>query len=121
MDQTTNAKKIGQKIKKLRKKNKLTQKQIADFLDSNQTYISKIEQGKKNININSLEKIANLFGYSINYFTNKNNKNHKYDPIKQTLKLYVKNITNEDLKVMENINKIAINIFESMTELIYNK
>ncbi len=38
---------VGNKVASLRKKNKLTQKQIADFLNVDQSYISKCESNEE--------------------------------------------------------------------------
>ena len=47
----------GKKIRSLRKKKKLTLQQLADMLDADRQYVSKIEKGKKNITLDHLDKI----------------------------------------------------------------
>ena len=47
----------GQRIKFFREKNNLTQQELADLINSERQYISKLESGKKNMTLNNLDKI----------------------------------------------------------------
>ncbi len=100
-----NLKSIGEQIKALREKTGFSQSQIADFLDLDQSYISKIENGERSISVDLLEKIASLFGCNIGYFTNKDSD---YQPIPFALR--ASGITSNDLKAIAEINKIALNL-----------
>ena len=57
----TNIVKIGTKIKQLREKSNLTQKQVADYLSIGQSLVSKFEKGERSINSDTLDQISNLF------------------------------------------------------------
>lgn len=48
---------VGELVKLERKKKHLTQKQLADKVGTKRTYISKIENGKSDIQLNTLHKI----------------------------------------------------------------
>ncbi|HAT4272735.1 helix-turn-helix domain-containing protein [Clostridium perfringens] len=96
---------VGNKVASLRKKNKLTQKQIADFLNVDQSYISKCESNERSFTLEILEKISNLFGCPLEYFTNLESK---YEPMPFALR--AKNIQNEDLEAISKINKLALNM-----------
>jgi len=50
--------KIGDKIRKLRHQRKLSQERFANLCGLDRTYIASIEQGKRNVSIVNLEKIA---------------------------------------------------------------
>ena len=50
---------LGLNIKKLRKKQNLSQEQLADLTGLHRTYIGAVERGERNISINNIEKIAN--------------------------------------------------------------
>lgn len=50
---------IGEKIKYLRKKRMLTQKQLAQISEVSQTHLSQVENGKKEFGIVALRRIAN--------------------------------------------------------------
>lgn len=57
--------KIGGKIRKLRHEQNLSQEQFADICKLDRTYIAGIEQGKRNVSIVNLEKIAKAFNISL--------------------------------------------------------
>ncbi len=56
--------KFGEKLRVLRKRNGLTQKQVGDKLGVSRVYITQMEQGKDIPNIAMLIKIAQLFNVS---------------------------------------------------------
>jgi transcriptional regulator with XRE-family HTH domain len=107
-----NFKSIGEKIKDLREKTGFSQAQIAGFLDLDQSHISKIEKGERNISVDLIEKTANLFGCYVGYFTSEDND---YQPIPFALR--ARDITSDDLKAIADINKIALNL-RYMTDVL---
>lgn len=52
-------KKIGCNIKKYREAKAITQKELSSMCQLHRNYISSVENGKRNLSLNSLEKIAN--------------------------------------------------------------
>lgn len=60
--------KIGTRITELRAKKKLTQEELAWEADMNRTYMNNVEKGRKNITIDSLEKIIKALEVSISEF-----------------------------------------------------
>lgn len=60
---------IGNKIKELREKKGLTQKELAEEIGVAQSTIAMIESGKNKGSIETLAKIANYFNVSIDYLT----------------------------------------------------
>lgn len=59
-------KEIGLKIKKMREKSGLTQKKLADKLGISQQIISRIEKGKQNISLETLNNICGSLGTPLN-------------------------------------------------------
>lgn len=57
-----------EKLKKARLEKGLTQAQVAKKLGSTQSYISKIESGELRLEAISLNRLAKLYGKSVNYF-----------------------------------------------------
>ncbi len=55
---------LGQNMKRIRIKKKMSQGDIARALDADRGYISNIENGKKNPTIATVAKIANALGVS---------------------------------------------------------
>ena len=56
---------IGQRIKLARVKAKLTQKEMASLLSTNQSWIFMIEDGQQNIQLSSLRRIAQILNVSV--------------------------------------------------------
>ena len=56
--------KLGQNIKRIRAKKKMSQGDIARALEVDRGYISNIENGKKNPTLATVAKIANALGVS---------------------------------------------------------
>ena len=60
-----------ERLKKLRKKEKLTQKDIATFLNISQPAYQQFESGKKKMNLETMEKLADYFNVSTDYLLGK--------------------------------------------------
>lgn len=56
---------FGQKVQGLRKKQNLSQEQLADLAGVHRTYIGMIERAEKNITLRNIEKIANALKVDI--------------------------------------------------------
>lgn len=54
---------LAQFIKAKRKEEKLTQEEFADRAGVALTVIRKIEQGKENLNLSSVNQVLKMFGY----------------------------------------------------------
>ena len=67
-------KEIGPKLRSLRRKNRYTQKQVADYLEIDQSYLSKIEKGERNLNDVNFEKLCLLYDCSYAYLTGKSDE-----------------------------------------------
>ncbi len=59
---------VLQRLKIARIEANLTQVQVAKKLGRHQSYISKIESGERRIDVVELNRIAKLYGKSVNYF-----------------------------------------------------
>ena len=57
--------KVGKKIKELRTEAGLTQMELAGRASLDRTYINSVENGRRNISITNIEKIANAFNINI--------------------------------------------------------
>lgn len=61
-------KKIGQTIVELRKTRGITQGQICEYSGLSQKYVSDIENGKRNLGIDTIVMLSNFFDISIGDF-----------------------------------------------------
>lgn len=55
---------VSKNIKYVRILNSITQEELANLMDVNQSYISAIEKGSKAISLNRIEKIAKILNIS---------------------------------------------------------
>lgn len=56
---------FGNRCRQLRESRNLSQEKFALLIDMDRTYYSSIENGRRNVSIKNIEKIANGFGITI--------------------------------------------------------
>ena len=95
---------IYEKLKIMREQAGLRQGQIAEYLGVTQTFISKVETGERNLTVDQLESVANLYGYSLALFSNSEQEVH---PIQFAFR--AQEVSQDDLHVIADIGRIAIN------------
>lgn len=100
------------RLKQLRKESKITQEQLAKYLNVDQTMITKLENGTRKLNVTLIEKICNLFGCSEAYLLGENDA---YIPL--NFAFHSNGIQTEDLESIAAVNKIVMNI-RYMNEVI---
>ncbi|MFY9177982.1 MAG: cupin domain-containing protein [Caldicoprobacterales bacterium] len=71
---------IGAQIKKLRKKNQMTLKQLSELTGLSVGFLSQLERGMTSVAIDTLLNIASVLGVSINYFFTER-ESHNEDPV----------------------------------------
>ena len=95
---------IFEKRRMMREEAGLRQGQIADYLGVTQTFISKVETGERNLTVDQLESIVNLYGYSLAAFADIEQDVH---PIQFAFR--AQDVSQDDLRSIADIGKIAIN------------
>ena len=106
-------KSIGIKLKEARKKSGLKQLQVANLIGINKAQLSYYETAAREINLNILEKLANLYGYKIDYFVT--DSEIKEPEIQIAFR--GENLCNEDLETIAWTKNFLINLSE-MNDLI---
>lgn len=96
---------MNRRFKEVREQNSFTQGQLAKFLEVDQSYISKFEKGERNISVDILEKVCDLFGCTLEFFKD---ETVEYKPLSTAFR--ANNLEVEDLETISNINKIALNM-----------
>lgn len=99
--------KMGVNVKMFREKMNFDQSVITRFLGENQNKISMIEQGRETLSSDKLEKLACLFGVSVNDIENGNVEKMK---LPQTFKM--NDLSIEELEAISAINRIVLNLEE---------
>ncbi len=79
---------VGKNLSALRKKNKLTQIELAEKFNYSDKAVSKWEQGATLPDIETLKQLCDFYGVTIDYLTNPENiKNPKDDPNRERVVL----------------------------------
>ena len=103
---------IGQKFKALREKAGLNQMQIAQFLEVDQSTISKCEKGERQFQVDHLERLGSLFGISPGDLMN---EQMLVSPLQIAFR--ADGLQIEDLNAIADIQKIALNLDQMRTLL----
>lgn len=105
---------IGEKIRNLRIKYKLTQEQLAEKSDLSVNFISKLERDKKtNISIDKLSKICSVFEITIPEFLDEENNISITELSPSTIKL-INELRSLDSIKQEKISKSILTIFSEL-------
>jgi transcriptional regulator with XRE-family HTH domain len=96
---------LNNRLKELRIKSKLTQEQVAKYLDVDQSMVTKLENGTRTLNVTLIDKICSLFGCSEDYLLG---NSEDYIPLNFAFR--ANGIQTEDLQSIAAVNKIAMNI-----------
>ena len=95
---------VNEKLKTMREKAGLRQGQIAEYLGVTQTFISKVENGERNLTVDQLESLVNLYGYSLAAFADIEKDTQ---PLRFAFR--AQDVRQDDLNVIAEISRIAIN------------
>lgn len=103
---------VNMRLKALRKESRLTQEQLAKYLDVDQTLITKFENGSRAINVTMVDKLCSLFGCTQEYLLG---QSEEYIPLNFAFRS--QGVSTEDLQSIAAVNKIVMNL-RCMNELI---
>lgn len=93
------------RLRELRKESKITQEQLAQYLEVDQSMITKLENGTRNLNTTLIEKLCSLYGCSEKYLLGEEDS---YIPLNFAFR--ANGIQAEDFESIAAINKIVMNI-----------
>lgn len=102
---------IGNKIKELRTKAGFNQSIIAEYLQVDQSLISKIEKGEREASTDVLKKLAELFGCKVSAILNEE------DISRLNVAFRTNGMSKDDLNSIAVINRIALNL-ENMKRML---
>ena len=104
MSDMSKFKTIAERMKAFRKSSGLSQANIACFLGVDQSLISKAEKGERSLSVEMLEKLAALYGVSMQAFEEETSP---VNPLKFALR--AGELTTADMEAVSAINRIALN------------
>ncbi|MCF0109184.1 MAG: helix-turn-helix transcriptional regulator [Erysipelotrichaceae bacterium] len=96
---------IGTRVKQLRKETGITQEQLAEYLGIDQTTVTKLENGTRNLNVTMIERICDLFGCTDEYLMG---ESETYMPVSFAFR--ATGIEADDLKSIAAVNRIMMDI-----------
>ena len=96
---------LGLKIKTLRENAGLSQAQIAQLLEVDQSLISKCENGERQFQIDHLERLGDLFGLPLGDLVDE-----KVPAAPIQIAFRTDGMQVEDLKAIADVQKIALNL-----------
>lgn len=100
---------VGEKIKKFRRKNNLTQFRLGELVDINQRQVALIESGKSFPSLPTLVNFANVFNCKIADFFDSETISSERD-LKELLKQEIDKAGFDDCKRLYTIMKSFMNI-----------
>ena len=105
-----NVSKLGKKLKELRKNKKVSQQVIADYFGVTRGTVSNWEIGRREPDLETLEKLAKFYGVNLNYFQSEDIQDDILDLLARTNKIFKnEKVTESDkLKIYENLMRIYI-------------
>ena len=103
---------IGKIIKSFRKKNKLTQEELAEKIDVSKNYLSKIERGISVLNAETFLKSAKILNFSLNDFGIKTNDN--IDENKKELINKILSFSDKEVNAFSNLLDTMQTIIKSL-------
>lgn len=100
----TSCKNVGNNLKRLREASGFSQRSIADFLNVDQSLVSKIEKGERGISAVMLDELASLFGVSAAAVAN--------DSAGRPLACAFRcsDLSRDEMRAVCAVNKIALNL-----------
>lgn len=101
-------------IKKLRKEKGLTQQDIADVVNMHRSNYSKVEKGERELSVNALVKLAELFGVTLDELVSSDSTVPKEIIIKDKSTL-------EQANLLQELNEEDKNIVFKMIEALLTK
>ncbi|UFT99991.1 helix-turn-helix domain-containing protein [Radiobacillus kanasensis] len=100
---------IGERLRTLRKERNLSQEDLANISSLHPTYIGQLERGEKNATIETLEKVTNGLGVSLEQFFRFTETNgDKKDEVILQLKTLLYDVTDEDQEVIVKIIQVLL-------------
>lgn len=102
---------LGERLKKLRKEKKITQEELGNKINVTKVSISGYENGIRNPDTDTLQKIADFFGVTTDYLLGRTN-----DSVEVSIAGQEINLSQDELKVFEELKKHPILFHDLATD-----
>ena len=98
---------IGNNVKLLRERSKLSQRELAEYLEVDLDFVISLENGDRNISTVKLESISELFGCPTNLLLKEEVPTKTFD-----YAFHTNDGQEMDLNTIAAINRVALNLLE---------
>jgi len=95
---------VGKRIREERRKQNLTQEQLADKVNVTYSYIGQVERGQKGISLETLVNISNCLGVTVDFLL-KDYIDNDDEYLRQLWVRLVKNCSEKELDMIINVVK----------------
>ena len=106
-----NLERLGARLRHARERAELTQDEVAEYLKVSRGQISYYENGRREIDLTSLMKLAALYGYSIHYFLDEPTTSSEVDE-ELLIAFRADGLDHGDLEAIAWIKRFARNLYE---------
>lgn len=94
---------IGRRVRECRLHNHMSQAELAEHIDMSVAYISQIETAKKQASLESLVRISNVLGVTVDNLLNGNQKNDEYE-YRIDLERLIEGCTSYEIRIIYEIS-----------------
>lgn len=98
---------IGRRIREERSRQRITQEKLAELAGLNESYIGQIERGIKNPSLESIIKIANVLGATVDHLLRDVTETRGEALVDELIAL-VRGRNEDEVRLMLNINRMVI-------------
>lgn len=106
---------IGQRIRQERTRQRFTQEQLAEMAGVNESYIGQIERGAKNPSLESIIKIANALGVSLDYIL-RDVTEVRENKLLDELVSVAGGRNPDEIRLLLNINKLVVDYLDKRNQ-----
>ena len=106
-------KKLGKRIREERKRLNLTQAQLAEAIDISDTYMGAIERGERSLTLDTLVRLVNRLGVTIDYMLSDSVSDNDSNIIEQFKQII-------DCQPLER-KQMAVNVLRTIFSYFENK
>lgn len=101
-------------LKKLRLEAGISQQKLADIIGTSQQSVNKYENHNVEPDINSLIKLADFFGTSVDYLIGHTEINHIIEEV------YEYDLNDDEAKLVDEYRKLTVNEKQSIINIVKN-
>lgn len=106
-----NLQEIGERLRLARERTGLTQDQVASFLEISRGQISYYENGRREIDLTTLARLASLYGHSLHFFLDGPSKTPGGDQ-ELLIAFRAEGLEGADLETIAWIKRFTRNLYE---------